>query len=47
LQRLIQGADAAPTTQEIGAAADRRNAFAALQQRWTALQTELKQANVL
>ena len=47
LQRLIQGADAAPTTQETAAAADRRKAFAALQHRWTALQTELKQANLL
>jgi hypothetical protein len=47
LQRLIQGADTAPTTQETAAAADRRKAFATLQQRWTALQTGLKQANLL
>jgi hypothetical protein len=46
LQRLIQGADAAPTVQETAAAADRRKAFAALQQRWTALQAELKQAGI-
>ena len=42
LQRLIQGADAAPTAQEAAAVTDRRKAFAALQQRWTALQGELK-----
>ena len=46
LQRLIQGADVAPTAQETAAAADRRKAFAALQQRWTALQSELKQAGI-
>ena len=45
LQRLIQGADVAPTAQEIAAAADRRRALAALQQRWTALQAEIRQAN--
>jgi photosystem II stability/assembly factor-like uncharacterized protein len=46
LLRSVQGADVAPTSQESAAAADRHRAFTALQQRWTALQNELKQANL-
>jgi hypothetical protein len=46
-QRLIQGADVAPTAAETAAVADRRKGFATLQKRWTALQNELKQAGIL
>ncbi len=54
LLRLIQGADVAPTTQVVAAAADRRKALAALTERWTemhsrdlaALNSQLKQANL-
>jgi hypothetical protein len=54
LLRLVEGADVAPTTQEAAAVADRRKAFAALQQRWATLKTQdlsalnaqLKQANL-
>ncbi|HUJ50672.1 MAG TPA: hypothetical protein VLW25_10745, partial [Bryobacteraceae bacterium] len=46
LLRLLQGADVAPTTQEIAAVADRHKAFVALQQRWISLQNELKQLNL-
>ncbi len=46
LLNLLQDADAAPTSQEIAAVAGRHKAFTALQQRWTALQNELKQLNL-
>ncbi|HTS47334.1 MAG TPA: hypothetical protein VMH05_05285 [Bryobacteraceae bacterium] len=46
LLNLLQDADAAPTTQEIAAVADRHKAFTALEQRWAALQNELKQLNL-
>ena len=46
LLRLLQEADAAPTTQEAAAVAGRHKAFTALQQRWTALQAEVKQLNL-
>ena len=46
LQRLLQAADSAPTTQESAAVADRHKAFTALQQRWISLQNELKQLNL-
>jgi hypothetical protein len=55
LMRLIQGADVAPTTQALAAAADRRKAVAGLLQRWSAikaqdlptLNSQLKQAGLL
>jgi hypothetical protein len=40
LMRMIQGADAAPTSQAMAAAADRRKAMAGLLQRWTAMKAE-------
>ena len=46
LLRLLQEADVAPTTQEAAAVAGRHKAFTALQQRWTALQREISQANI-
>ena len=40
LMRMIQGADVAPTTQAVAAAADRRRAMTGLLQRWTAMKTQ-------
>jgi hypothetical protein len=40
LMRLIQGADVAPTTQAVAAAADRRKAMASLLQRWAAMKSQ-------
>ena len=40
LMRLIQGADVAPTTQAVAAAADRRKAMAGLLQRWAAIKAQ-------
>jgi photosystem II stability/assembly factor-like uncharacterized protein len=54
LMRLLEGADVAPTTQAVAAAADRRAALAKLLERWNALKSRdladlnarLKQANL-
>jgi photosystem II stability/assembly factor-like uncharacterized protein len=40
MMRLIQGADVAPTTQAVAAAADRRKAMASLLQRWATMKTQ-------
>jgi hypothetical protein len=40
LMRLIQGADVAPTTSAVAAAADRTKAMASLLQRWSAMKTQ-------
>jgi hypothetical protein len=40
LMRMIQGADVAPTSQALAAAADRRHALAGLLSRWTAIKAQ-------
>jgi hypothetical protein len=42
--QMLQGADVAPTTQQVAAVADRRAALAKLLARWTALKSELAPA---